>query len=144
MAKDVSGAFKLTTNSMIMEVLVVTKAMVWLATQVVRHGCFLSGAIRMLREVQTCEHNGWGQRRGQDYNMSPSHSCLRTCKWGSGRKSIKTDLQDLLQWQSYKLVSYPECSKTGRTGSSGRAINWSDILNVWLEMETDWQDLLQW
>jgi ribonuclease HI len=54
-----SGAFSVTTSSLTMEVMAVTKAMAWLETQTFTDVCFLSDSMSMLRKIE----NGWFRRQ---------------------------------------------------------------------------------
>jgi hypothetical protein len=61
-----SDAFALTTSSMIMEVMVVTRAIAWLETQTFDHVCFLSDAMSILRSrLGTFDGSGWRLLRDQ-------------------------------------------------------------------------------
>ena len=49
----VSGAFAVTTSSLTMETMAVTKALAWLCTQEYTHACILSDSMNMLKKIQT-------------------------------------------------------------------------------------------
>jgi ribonuclease HI len=51
--REDSGAFALTTSSMTMEIMAVTRTIEWLETQTFHHVCFLSDAMSMLRKIKT-------------------------------------------------------------------------------------------
>jgi ribonuclease HI len=58
--REDSDAFALTTSSMTMEIMSVTRAMVWLETQTFHHVCFLSDSMSMLRKIKTgCIRQEW-------------------------------------------------------------------------------------
>ena len=50
--KEDSGAVAVTTSSMTVEVMAVTKAMAWLETQAFTGVCFLSDSMSMLRKIE--------------------------------------------------------------------------------------------
>jgi ribonuclease HI len=54
-----SGAFALTTSSLTMEVMAVSKAIAWLETQTFSHACFLSDSMSMLRKIEM----GWARKQ---------------------------------------------------------------------------------
>ena len=56
--KEDSGGFAVTTSSLTMEIMAVTKAMIWLESQTFIHACFLSDSMSMLRKIET----GWARR----------------------------------------------------------------------------------
>ena len=56
--KEDSGAFALTTSSMTMEIMAVSRALVWLETQKFTNVCFLSDSMNMLKKVK----NGWARK----------------------------------------------------------------------------------
>jgi ribonuclease HI len=55
-----SGAFALTTSSMTIEIMAVTRAIEWLETQTFHHVFFLSDSMSMLRKIETvCIRQEW-------------------------------------------------------------------------------------
>ena len=57
--KEDSGAFAVTTSSLTMEVMAVTRAISWLETQTFNHACFLSDSMSMLKKIE----KGWVRRQ---------------------------------------------------------------------------------
>jgi ribonuclease HI len=58
--REDSRAFALTTSSMTMAIMAVTRAIAWLKTQTFCHVCFLSDTMGMLRKIITeCFRREW-------------------------------------------------------------------------------------
>jgi len=79
-----SGAFAVTTSSMTMEVMAVTKALVWLELMNATHVCVLSDSMSMLRKVQTgCVRREWlesvsrSELQSVTFIFVPGHSRVR-------------------------------------------------------------------